>query len=393
MKLWTWLALCAWLTACGSGPASSGSPPGPTPGPVPPPTSVRLPSISPAAVPTPCVRPDFGRGSEHTLLRVGCENRLEPGRATWKVTGDTVVLEFAPGSPGPKGMALVNSWPPLDQPPWLGHRVNRVAVLGDGGIRVEFGDPVRDPARLFADPRLAGVPLPVEDGDVRDAIDADTGETVTRHDASIEYARSLGRSVQLAAYDRLYLVAFAGSTGDEAAEALRDAVGVSWIGRGATMARQLPLLRWRSVAETCGPQSAGKGGKADASPAAAERRAPSPPTVSYPEDDPAARQIAERMVSIGLPGGPLAATVAELTGARGRMAVRPVASGDDRWSGTDVAAVISVTTGPVHPCSLYAEVGQRLGGWDGSAEPGIRTVLLIGETASFAIGPPSAPRP
>ncbi len=393
MKLWMRLTLCAWLSACGPGPAPSGPPPGPTPGPVPRPTSVRLPSFSPVGAATPCVRPVYGSGSEYALLRVGCEDRLEPGRATWTVTGDTVVLEFLPDSPGPRGVELVNTWPPLDQPPWLGHHVNRVAVLGNGGIRVEFGDPVRDPARVFVDPRLAGVPLPVAGGDVRDAIDADTGEIVTRHDASIEYARSLGRSVQLAAFDRLYLVAFAGSTGDEAAQALRNAVGVAWIDRGATLARQLPLLRWESVVETCGSPPASEAEKAGAIPEAAGPTAPSPPTVSYPEDDLAARQIAERMVSLGLPGGPLAKTVAELTGAGERMVVRPVVPGGDRWSGTDVAAVIVAAAGPVHPCSLYAEVGDRLVGWKGRSERGIPTVLLIGETASFAIGPSSAPRP
>lgn len=387
MKLWMRLTLCAWLSACGSGPAPSGPPPGPTPGPVTPPTSVRLPSLSTVGAATPCVRPAYGRSSEYALLRVGCEDRLEPGRATWTVTGDTVVLEFLPESAGPRGVELVTTWPPLDQPPWLGHRVNRVAVLGDGGIRVEFGDPVRDPARVFVDPRLAGVPLPVAGGDVRDAIDADTGEIVTRHDASIEYARSLGRSMQLVAFDRLYLVAFAGSAGDAAAQALRNAVGVAWIDRGATLARQLPLLRWDSVVEKCGSHPA-SAGEEEAGPTA-----PSPPTASYPEDDLAARQIAERMVSLGLPGGPLAKTVAELTGAGERMVVRPVPPGGERWGGTDVAAVIVAAAGPVHPCSLYAEVGDRLGGWEGGRERGTPTVLLIGETASFAIGPSSAPRP
>lgn len=392
MKLWMRLTLCAWLSACGSGPAPSGPPPGPTPGPVPQPTSVRLPSLSPVGVATPCVRPAYGRGFEYALLRVGCEDRLEPGRATWTVTGDTVVLEFLPESRGPRGVELVTTWPPLDQPPWLGHRVDRVAVLGDGGIRVEFGDPVRDPARLFVDPRLSGVPFPVAAGDVRDAIDADTEEIVTRHDASIEYARSLGRNVRMVAFDRLYLVAFAGSTGDDAARALRNALGVAWIDRGATLARQLPLLRWESVLEACGSHPASAAEEAGATSETAGPKAPSPPTVSYPEDDLAARQIAERMVSLGLPGGPLAMTVAELTGAGERMVVRPVAPGGDHWGPTDVAAVIAAAAGPVHPCSLYAEVGDKLGGWEAGPGRGTPAVLLIGETASFAIGPSSAPR-
>ncbi len=357
------------------------------------PTSVRLPSFSPVGAATPCVRPDHGRGAEHALLRVGCGDLLEPGRATFTVTGDTVVLEFPPGSRGPRGLELVTSWPPLDRPPWHGHRVNRVAVIGGGGVRVEFGDPVRDPARLFADPRLGGVPLPVADGDVRDAIDADTGEVVTRHDASVEYARSLGRSVQFAGYDRLYLVAFAGRAGDEAAQALRNAAAVAWIDRGAALARQLPLLAWESVVEMCGSDPAPAAHDEDAGSAGAGATAASPPTVSYPEEDPAARQIAERMVSLGLPGGPHAKTVADLTGAAERMVVRPVARGGDRRRDTDVAAVVAVAAGPVHPCSLHAEVGDRLGGWEGGPERGPPTVLPIGESASFAIGPSSARRP
>ena len=331
------------------------------------------------------MRPFYGRSFEHALLLVGCEGGLEPGRAAWTVAGDTVVLEFLPESTGPRGAELVAAWPPLNRPPWLGHKVDRIAVLAGGAIRVEFVDPVPDPARLFADPRLAGMPLRVEDGDVRDAVDADTGEIVTRHDASIEYARSLGRSVPMEAFDRLYLVAFAGSTGREAAEALQSAVGIGWMGRGAALARQLPSLRWESVVEMCGsgPMSA----SADAEPAA-----PSPPTVNYPEDDQAARQIAERMVSLGLPGGPFAETVAALTGSRERMVVRPVALGGERWSRTDVAAVISVPAGPVHPCSLYAEVIDNLRGWEGGPERWIPTVLPIGETASFVIRSSSAPR-
>ena len=354
---------------------------------MPQPTSVRLPSFSPVGVATPCVRPAYGRGSEYALLRVGCEDRLEPGRATWTVTGDTVVLEFLRESQGPRGVELVTTWPPLDQPPWLGHKVNRVAVLGDGGIRVEFGYPVRDPARVFVDPRLAGVPLPVAAGDVRDAIDADTGDIVTRHDASIEYARSLGRSVEPVAFDRLYLAAFAGSAEGEAAQALKSEVGIGWIARGAALARRLPSLRWEAVAGICRPGP-------DMITRIFPPREPSPPTVSYPEDDPAARQIAERLVSLGLPGGPLAATVAALAGSPERMVVRPVPPGGESWSSTDVAAVLAVRAGPVHPCSLYAEVLATLGEWaEREFDTGIPTVLLLGEAASFAVEPSPPRRP
>lgn len=392
MKLWIRLVLCAWFAACGSGPAPSGPAPDPAPVPGPESVPVRLPSITPRPVTIPCARPDYGRSIEHALVRLECADSIAPGRASATVLGDTVVLEFLPGAEGPTGAELVATWPPLDRPPWLGHRVNRVAVLGDGGIRVEFGDPVRNPERLFADPRLSGVPLEVEDGDVRDAIDAGANEVVTRHDASIGYARSLGRNVEMVAFDKLYLVAFAGDTGAAAAEALKNEMGIGWIGRGAPLARRLPTFRWESVAEICGPDPMSPSGDAVALGETGELAVPTP-TVSYPEHDLAARQIAERMVSLGLPGGTLAATVAALTGSRERLVVRPVPSGGDRWSGTDVAGVIGVYGGPVHPCSLYAEVEERLGGWDGGPEGALPTVLLIGETASFAIGPSSPRRP
>ncbi len=385
MKLWTRLLLCAWLAACGSGPAPSGTVPQPAPVPGSESLPVRLPTVTPRPMATPCVLPLQGRSLESALLRVGCEGELEPGRATWTVIGDTVVLEFPRESRGPKGAELVATWPPRDRPPWLGHRVNRVAVVADGGIRVEFGDPVRDPARLFADPRLAGVPLAVENGDVRDAIDLDSGEILTRHDASIEYARSLGRSVQLVGFDRIYLVAFAGSTENDAAETLKNELAVGWIGRGAALARRLPPFRWELVVEMCAS------GDPVAATESTEPTAPSPPTVSYPAEDQAARQIAERVVSLGLPGGPLAGTVAALAGSRERMVVRPVAPGGERWSESDVAAVVAVSGGPVHPCSLYAEVADNLRGWRG-AEHGIPTVLLVGEAAAFAIEPSSARR-
>lgn len=386
MKSWTPLFLCAWPAACGTGPAPPGTVPPPAPVPGSESLPVRLPPVTPRPVAAPCVLPLQGLASRTQLLRVGCEGELEPGRAEWTVAGDTVVLRFPPESRGPRGAELVAAWPPRDRPPWLGHRVNRVTVVADGGIRVEFGDPVRDPARLFADPRLAGVPVAVENGDVRDAIDLDAEEIVTRHDASIEYARSLGRSVQLVGFDRIYVVAFAGSAGDDAAGTLKHEAAVGWIGRGAALARRLPPFRWASVVEMCASGDAVAAGES------AEPAAPSPPTVSYPEEDHAARQIAERVVSLGLPGGPFAETVAALAGSRERMVVRPAASGGGRWSESDVAVVVAVSGGPVHPCSLHAEVVDRLRGWRAGARTGSPTVLLVGEAAAFAVEPTSARR-
>ena len=363
MKLWMRLALCASLSACGPGSA----PPGPV------------------ATPTPCNDTEEGTGFPSVLLRVGCDGRLEPGRADWTIAEGAVTLEFLPDDTGPKGAELVAAWPPLDEPPWLGHRVERFAVLAGGSIRVQFDGQVRDPARLFADPRLAGEVLSAGNADIRDAIDAGRTELVTRHDASIEYARSLGRRVERIASDRLYLVAFAGSAEGEGPAALAAAVGDDWVRRGATGARRLPTLEWEAVAAECGS------GAPDTSRdiLSAGSAGPSRPSVSYPEDDPAARQIAERVVSAGLPGGPLAATVAALAGSSTRMVVRPVPPGGERWSATEVAAVAGVFAGPAHPCSLYAEALGELAGWGGGSERVTGTVLLIGEAAAFAIEPGS----
>ena len=249
---------------------------------------------------------------------------------------------------------------------------------------MEFGDPATDPARLFADPRLAGVVAVVRDDDTRDAIDADEPGIVTRHDASIEYARALGRKVRLQAFDRLYLVAFAHGGGAAGESALAVDVGRDWVGMGAVGARRLPALDWGEVGAKCDAAVSEVGGEAAAS--GAGPAAPRRPTVSYREEDIAARQIAERLVSAGLRAGP-AAVIEELTGSRERMVVRPVVTTGGSWTDTDVAAVIGVRAGPVHPCSLYAEALRELAGWRGG--PGRRggVVLPVGEAAAFAVEP------
>ena len=364
------LALFAWLSACGRG-----SPP---------------PGAGPA--PPPCDDSDAGTGPVPALLRVACDGTLRPGRASWTVSDGAVTLLFAPETPGPKGAQLVTSWPALDQPPWLGHRVRRIVVLSRGGIRVEFGDRAADPARLFADPRLSGMVTLPQGGDVRDAIDADEAEIVSRHDASIDYARSLGRSVRLSDHFRLYLVAFAHGAGSAEAGALAAEMGRDWVGMGAPGARRPPSLRWRDIAAACGGgvEEADRDAAAAGEPAmavpASESAGPLRPTVSYRQGDVAARQLAERVVSAGMRDEPLAAVVAELAGSAGRMVVRPVADGGSSWSGTDVAAVVGVHAGPVHPCSLYAEVLRELAGWsEGRGRRG-GAVLPVGEAAAFAIG-------
>ena len=364
------LALCVWLSGCGRG-------------------SV-LPEAGPA--PRPCADSDDGAGFAYALLRVECDGTLRPGRASWTVSNGAVTLDFPAGTVGPKGAELVTMWPSLGQPPWLGHRVRGIVVLSGGGIRVEFGDPVRDPARLFADPRLAGAVTVVRVGDARDAIDGNEAEIVTRHDPSIEYARSLGRTVRLLTFDRLYLVAFAGGADGGGASALAADVGSDWVGMGAVGARRLPSLTWQVAGGECKagmPEAAAdvaRAGEPAAVGPTANSAATPRPSVSYREGDIAARQIAERVVSAGLRTGPSAAVVAGLTGSGERMVVRPVAEGEDSWTEMDVAAVIGVRAGPVHPCSLHAEALRMLAGW--REGPGRRggTVLPIGEAAAFEIG-------
>ena len=365
MKSLTRLVLCAWLSACGPGPAPSGA------GPAPP----------------PCRDADHGAGFVQALLSVGCGGALRPGRADWTVSDGAVTLVFPAEAPGPKGAELVTSWPLLNEPPWLGHRVRRIVVLAGGSIRVEFGAPAGDPARLFADPRLAGVVTEVRNDDVRDAIDGNDAEIVTRHDASIRYARSLGRTVQLLAFDRLYVVAFAREADAAGVGALAADMGNDWVGMGAAGARRLPLLTWEELVAECEPGVMDVGAEPAmvAEPARPGSAAALLPTVSYRQGDMAARRIAERVVSAGLRDGALAAVVAELAGSRERMAVRPVPDGSNNWNRTDVAAVVGVRAGPVHPCSLHAEVLAGLAGW--RERPGRRgTVLSVGEAAAFAIG-------
>lgn len=370
MKLWTLFALCAWMWGCGRESAP------PRAGPAPP----------------QCGISQAGEGFAYVLFRVGCNGMLQPGRARPTVADGAVTLEFLSEMPGPRGAELVAAWPALGEPPWLGHRIRRITVLSGGSIRVEFRTPARDPARLFADPRLAGIVTEVGGGDARDAIDANDGPVVTRHDASIAYARSLGRTVRLLAFDRLYLVAFGGRTDAAAATGLAAGVGGDWVRMGAPGSRRSSRLTWEEVVGECEPgwpEAAGDSaadGRPSAAGTAPERNGTLRPTVSYREGDIAARQIAERVVSAGLRQGGVAAAVAGLTGSGGRLVVRPVAGDGALWTRGDVAAVVGVRAGPVHPCSLHAEALRELAGWRAGQGRGGGTVLPVGEAAAFAIG-------
>lgn len=338
-----------------------------------------------------------GPAAAQALLRVGCDGELLPGRATWSVDGGVVTLEFGAGASvaavvgGPVGTELVRTWAPLRDPPWLGHRVRGISVEGDR-VRVEFAADSDEPERLFADLRLSGVRTTAVAGDARDAIDAGDAEVVTFHDASIEYARSLGRGVRLIAWDRLYLAVFARDASAGQARWLAAQVARDWVAWGAPGARRATPLRWASVTERCGGDG---GGGAGESPPDPRGRLPSglaigaqpgpPPTVSYPEGDPAARQVAERMVSAAMRGSDETDALVRLTGAAQRLAVRAASVDQPMRAPTDVAAVLVVPAGPGHPCSLHAEVLRAAAAWVAGDGPPQARVLLIGAAASFLV--------
>ena len=359
MSTLTRLAMCALLGGCASAPSGSNAG---------------------------CEPDDGAAGFPAVLLRLGCDERLEPGRAEWQVADGVVTLQFDTASPGARGGELVAAWPPLDQPPWLGHQVDGIVVSGDR-VSVAFRDLHPDVARVFADPRLAVPVTVVADHDVRDAIDRDERGIFTRHAASIEYARSVGLPVRLAAFDRAYLVALAVTAEAAEADALAAALGADWVRRAPTGTRRTSSRSWDEISAACLP--AGRGPTPDSAdtdaPGLAAAADGANPAVSYPEGDLAARQVAERLAAMALRDG--AGTVlAELTGARGRLTVRAAPPADMARAPGDVAAVVPVPAGPVHPCSLFAETARTLAGWGVGDPGGGGAVLVIGEAGAFAIG-------
>ena len=367
---WMWLAGCALHAACGSSVPGSGAP-------VP-------------AADAECAAGEVGAGYPAALLRIGCDGGVVAGRAEWSREGGVVTLEFAAAAAGPVGVELVSAWPPLGEPPWLGHRIENITVLSGGRVQVRFGaspgEAPDEPERVFADPRLSGVALVAEGGgvhDVRDAIDAGS-RVLTRHDASVEYARSLGRPVRLVAFDRLYLVVFAGAVEAEEAREVGGAIGTDWVEWGAPGARRLTGVRWSALVARCG---GGAGGDEPAPGRTGRDVGPASATVSYAGDDRAAGQIAERVVSMAMRGDRAGALVRALAATEGRLSVRPVVrprtGSGPRRAATDVAAVVAVHGGPGHPCSLHAEVLRELAGWEPRGGAPGTNVVLVGETALF----------
>ncbi len=385
MTHWMRLACCVLPAACGPAAMEVGMP-GPAGG-APVPSGGAAVSAGAARVPAggePCADTATGVGYPHALLRLGCGGEVLPGRAFWSRDGSEVTLGFPEPAGGPTGAELVEAWPPLTEPPWLGHRVEGITVLSGGRVAVRFGGlprgPGTEPERLFADHRLSGVPSAPREGDARDAIDA--GRSVlTRHDASVEYARSLGRPVQLVAFDQLYLVVFAGEAGDVEAAELGRALAADWARWGAEGARKVAAVTWTGLTGQCGPPpQAGDAGAVLARPAAAN------PTVSYREGDLPGLQLAQRIVSATVRRDRHGATVRGLAGSAERLSVRAAGGTRPAPAETDVAAVVKVQSGPGHPCSLHAEVLRELAGWGPLPTAPRASVLLIGEAAVFEIG-------
>ncbi|MYI06360.1 MAG: hypothetical protein F4059_03285 [Gemmatimonadetes bacterium] len=334
-----------------------------------------------------CASAELEAEHAHLLLRIACDGTLVPGRANWSVEGAEVTLEFAPGEEGLVGAELAGTWPPFGGPPWLGHSVVSVTVTERGGIAVRFADPGDEPARLFADPRLSGEELSLpEVGDVRDAIDAGDSEVVTHHRASIEYAVALGRDVRPAGFGRMYLIVFAGPADMGPIEALSGPMSRDWVNLGAPGARSLPAHGWTSLRNRC---SAGSEGAAGGDPPVVSAVLPVGPTVAFRQDDPAAREAAERLVSAGIRGGSEAEAVAALAGGTGRLAVRGTDRSPPRRAPSDAAAVLWVFAGPGHPCSLHAEVLRAVAEWDARGEAGSRpAIMLLGGLEAFVVSRP-----
>lgn len=382
------LACCALLASCGTLPAGSDAvaPPGETP----------------------CTAAAAGTGHPAALLRIGCDGGVVPGRASWSREGNAVTLEIAAGTHGPAGAELVSKWPPLEQPPWLAHQVESITVLSRDRIRVRFrapggpggpgGEPLDEPERIFADPRLSGLALAMAEGDARDAIDAGPNGLLTRHDASVEYARAVGRTVRLVAFDRRYVVAFARDAETRPTVDLGSEIGADWSAWGAPGARRAASVDWTEIDERCGAGGVGVGvvqGRAEG--AAADRafvaesasgEASEHPAVSYPQGDGAARQIAERVVSLAMRTDARGTLVRALTGSASRLAVRAAAPGSGRGA-ADVAAVVAVPAGPGHPCSHHAEALRTLADWEPLRGAGRTNVVLVGEAALFEISGPA----
>ena len=301
-------------------------------------------------------------------MRVDCRGELVPGLARWQVRGTAVLLDLDEGETDARD--LVRSWPPSDQAPWLGHALVGATVLTPRRIRVEFRRPWPPPVRLFADPRLGPGHGDADDpdADARDLIDTGAEGVRTRHERSVDYGRSIGRSVIREGFDRRYYVVLALSGSLAEARDLEEALRQAWVVGGVSGSRRLP-----------GEEAVEGGECAPVAGASRVRSRPDAGTVSFPVRDPVAREIAERLVSASLPGG-----AAEWI-APGGLRIRGYGAEPGGPAGdSDVARVVSVPIGPVHPCSIWGELRRVESRFGAGRDGGVRS-LAIGETALFRI--------
>lgn len=352
MVSWKKLALCVGMAACSSAPVADGG--------------------LPVAPGRPCAN-DGRTGYTGTILQLDCDGTVTDGRASWSVSGTTVILDFSTGQPGPTGVDLVNAWPPLEGPPWLGHSVRGVNILSPDRLRVEFGEGVREPERIFADPRLAGdANLTIGDGDVRDAIDRGEVNILTRHAPSIEYARSLGIPMELVEFDQLYIVAFAETVTQ------MEAVADEWVQRAPPGHRRLAPQSWAELRAWCGLVTTAD---TDGTP---QPHRENERTVAHSPDDAPGRWLAERLASATMRNKRAVATPTGRSDLSTRLRVRPA----QRGSLTDVAVVFRVHSGQAHPCSIYGEAMQQMEMWVAEGQRWEEEPALIGEVGLFRVNPP-----
>ena len=304
-----------------------------------------------------------------TLLRVDCTGNVVAGVARARVDGSTLVLELRPGEE--EARALLDAWPPRDAPPWLGHGPVRIAESGPRALRLDFPPGSEPPLLLLADRRLAPPWVPAAElvrGDGRDRIDRGGGAFHTYDERTVAYARSVGQPVTLRQFDRRYYLVLAESVDEEEGGALARRIGLEWTQGGSVDGRREAGPEHGGEAEDCRPVVVNRRPSASGG---------SFPTVGYAADDPAARELAERLVSASLSGG---GPDLGLSGLR----VRPDGGSPDP-AASDVALILAVTVGAVHPCSIQGELhaaASRLGSV-GAIGPG--QVFPLGESARFHI--------
>ncbi|NNM31876.1 MAG: hypothetical protein HKO53_02370, partial [Gemmatimonadetes bacterium] len=152
------------------------------------------------------------------------------GRARARVDGSAVILQLLTSEWNAR--ALLNAWPPMEAPPWLGHGEVMAVEAGRDAVRVEFAEGTDPPLLLFADPRLAPwSPLHPDSalGDDRDRVDQGGSPFHTYDERTVGYARSLGRPVTPRRFDRRYYLVLAQPVAEEVGASVAQRIGQAWV--------------------------------------------------------------------------------------------------------------------------------------------------------------------